>query len=123
MIHRTYQPKKKTTSHVRMCIGQYEDFKTETFIYVHNCAFKSYRVSSSSDQNAEVGVSSQQDQFPTCRGHRSLEKSFSYHLKITPGIISYKSTRFHYIPRTITLYFTFITLFGKKRCERRLTIQ
>lgn len=50
------------------------------------CTFKPCRVSSSSDQDSEVGVNSQQDQFSTCRGHQSLEKSFSYRWKMTPGI-------------------------------------
>lgn len=36
------------------------------------------RVSSSSDQDFTVGVNSQQDQILTCRGHQSLEKTFSY---------------------------------------------
>ena len=76
----------KEISHVRICIGQYVHFKTETFKYVHDCTFKPCRVSSSSDQNSEVGVNSQQDQFSTCRGHQSLEKSFSYRWKMTPGI-------------------------------------
>lgn len=64
MINRTYKPK-VNQPYPHICIGQYENFKTETFKYVHD------------NQIFKVGVNSQQDQFSTCRGHQSLEKSFS----------------------------------------------
>lgn len=41
---------------------------------MHDCTSKTCRVSSSSGQNSEVGVNSQQDQFSTCRGNQRLEE-------------------------------------------------